>query len=308
MSIALCMVIRDEAERITDCLDSALGSVDEVRIIDTGSTDGTPELIEQRYGIPVARGRLDPARCFNLADPINAMIERSDCDWILKLDADERLVAPDGLLRVATRMADDTLGGFFGTWRNHLPGEPVFDDYKLFLFRRDHRKRGLIHENVQIDIREAGGRAEWLSGLRVDHFPDGRRVGAKRLRYCQLLEQAMRLDPDWLRYPWFLGYSRFLDGDPGGAREALGKVRDSHCAAFPVEALNARMVLTEIAARNGDRGEAEALINELNTLHTRLAGDFEVAVNTGLPDWIASTRQLIAHDQLESVRARRFAC
>src|SRR5215210_7335079 len=47
------MIVRDEAEVIERCLDSVAGLIDTWTICDTGSEDGTPELIEKRLeGIP----------------------------------------------------------------------------------------------------------------------------------------------------------------------------------------------------------------------------------------------------------------
>ena len=68
MSIAVCMVVKNEAQRIVDCLESVLPQVDEVIVIDTGSTDGTPELLKSRFGIEVQHGRLQEERCLTVAD------------------------------------------------------------------------------------------------------------------------------------------------------------------------------------------------------------------------------------------------
>ena len=44
--LSLSMIVRDEAERIEDCLHSVKGFVDEMVLLDTGSTDNTVELAE----------------------------------------------------------------------------------------------------------------------------------------------------------------------------------------------------------------------------------------------------------------------
>lgn len=49
-SICLAMIVRDEAHVIERCLNSCLGMMDFIRIIDTGSTDKTPELIQSWAG------------------------------------------------------------------------------------------------------------------------------------------------------------------------------------------------------------------------------------------------------------------
>jgi hypothetical protein len=44
MSISLCLMVRNEEEALPGCLQSAADLVDEIIVVDTGSTDGTREL------------------------------------------------------------------------------------------------------------------------------------------------------------------------------------------------------------------------------------------------------------------------
>ena len=149
MAIALCMVVKDEANRIDTCLDAALGAVDEVVIFDTGSTDGTPERLARRYGIRAIPGNLCESRCYTKSDLRNRGYELAKADWILSLDADERIDAAALHQFRGLQHAPD-ISGYFGAWTNHLAGASDFEDYKLFLFRRGFRKRGLVHENAQV--------------------------------------------------------------------------------------------------------------------------------------------------------------
>lgn len=48
MELSLCMIVRNEEQRLKQCLESVKGAVDEMIILDTGSTDGTRE-IAARY-------------------------------------------------------------------------------------------------------------------------------------------------------------------------------------------------------------------------------------------------------------------
>lgn len=302
------MVVKNEVSRISGCLDSAMEAVDEIHITDTGSTDGTPELIRQRYGIEVDHGKLDPERCYTIADQANKLYEKTLCDWILTLDADERLLTPATDLRLAVRSAEPGISGFFGAWRNHVPGIAPFDDYKLFLFRRGYRKRGLVHDNVQSDIRDFGHHAQWLDGLEVAHLPECKKMDFKRRRYRWRLQKAIQMEPRWLRYPWFLGYSEFLQGRDISAWELLNRVRHGEVNRFPVESMNARMVMVAIASNRGKGKIARRLIDEMESLCDSLAGDFEVAVNFDLPDWIERARALIKAGRVEGIQPKRFAC
>ena len=85
--LSLSMIVRDEAERIEDCLRSVQGFVDEMVVVDTGSNDNTAALA-QAMGARVEQipwpGDFAPAR--------NQALEWVQGDWVLVLDADERLL------------------------------------------------------------------------------------------------------------------------------------------------------------------------------------------------------------------------
>jgi tetratricopeptide (TPR) repeat protein len=84
--LSLSMIVRDEAERIEAALASVAGFVDEMVVLDTGSSDDTVAIAE-RCGAVVASmpwpGDFAPAR--------NRALELVRGDWVLVLDADERL-------------------------------------------------------------------------------------------------------------------------------------------------------------------------------------------------------------------------
>src|SRR5262245_1489579 len=87
--ISAAMIVRDEEAYLDDCLKSIVDEVDEIVIVDTGSRDRTCD-IARRYG----------ARLFDLpwtgdfAAARNHALDRASGDWILYIDADERLAVP----------------------------------------------------------------------------------------------------------------------------------------------------------------------------------------------------------------------
>ena len=97
-TISLCMIVKNEEENLRRCLDSVRDSVDEIIVVDTGSTDRTVEIAES-YG----------ARIFNhpwegsFSKARNYSLKYATCDWILILDADEELKRED-----APRLRDIT--------------------------------------------------------------------------------------------------------------------------------------------------------------------------------------------------------
>lgn len=88
MSVSLSMIVRDEAACLATCLASVRGFVEEMVVVDTGSVDGTVAIAEQAgaavHHLPWP-GDFAAAR--------NAALEKVNGDWVLVLDADERLRA-----------------------------------------------------------------------------------------------------------------------------------------------------------------------------------------------------------------------
>lgn len=89
--LSACLVVRDEAEMLPDCLASLRGVADEIVVVDTGSTDGTPEIARQ-LGARVSHFQW----CDDFAAARNAALDRAHGRWVLQIDADERLTAPGG--------------------------------------------------------------------------------------------------------------------------------------------------------------------------------------------------------------------
>ena len=86
--LSVCLITRDEEELLPACLDSAAPVADEIIVVDTGSRDATPQLARSRGAQVVHHEWNDD---FSAAR--NEALRHARGDWILFLDADERLVA-----------------------------------------------------------------------------------------------------------------------------------------------------------------------------------------------------------------------
>lgn len=87
MRLSLCMIVKNEAGNLPRCLESVQGIVDEMVVLDTGSTDSTPE-IARSFGAKVHHF----AWCNDFSAARNKALKFVSGDWVLVLDADERLV------------------------------------------------------------------------------------------------------------------------------------------------------------------------------------------------------------------------
>lgn len=86
-TLSFCAIVKNEVPRLADCLDSVREVADELIVLDTGSTDGTPELAAQ-LGAQVFHF----AWCDDFAVARNESLRYAHGQWILVLDADETLL------------------------------------------------------------------------------------------------------------------------------------------------------------------------------------------------------------------------
>lgn len=166
--LTLTLIVKNEAHNLPACLATAKHLVDEIVIVDTGSTDGTLDIIRNHGAILVQRpwdNDFSAAR--------NAGLDRATGDWILWLDADDRVPSSEGdALRAwvnaqslpAAKAAGLLVknsgdGGLTGT---------VFNQIRIFPNRRDIRFESPIHEQVLPALERAQVSVEYLN-LHVLH-------------------------------------------------------------------------------------------------------------------------------------------
>ena len=90
INVSLCMIVKNEEETIGRCLDSVRDLVDEINIVDTGSTDRTREIVA-RYTDRI----FDFAWKQDFAAARNYSFEQATQDYVFWLDADDVLLEPD---------------------------------------------------------------------------------------------------------------------------------------------------------------------------------------------------------------------
>ena len=86
LTLSLCMIVRDEEEMLPGCLAPLRDVVDEIVVVDTGSTDATVEIAES-FGARVVHFPWNGS----FADARNVSIDAATGDWIMYLDADEHM-------------------------------------------------------------------------------------------------------------------------------------------------------------------------------------------------------------------------
>lgn len=149
MSISLCMIVKDEERCLARCLESVRGLVDQLVLVDTGSSDRTVEIARGWNG-PLVIARHEWTDDFAAAR--NFALQYATGDWVLILDADEWLApgAADEILRLTAQNHPYT--GYELLIRNLTEDGPI-EHLALRLFARhaDYHYIWPIHEQLASD-------------------------------------------------------------------------------------------------------------------------------------------------------------
>ncbi|MBD3170063.1 MAG: glycosyltransferase [candidate division Zixibacteria bacterium] len=171
--ISLCIIARNASNLLENCLRNVRGISDEIIILDTGSSDNTPQKARE-MGAKVIEyhWRMD------FADARNTAMDASTNDWLLWIDTDEYYPA-ELIEEIKKSLSNRNCSGyriprknyFFGSWLKHGGNYP---DYQMKLFRKSsaERFRGRVHESIKIKgaIGKLKNPCEHLSYPSVDSY------------------------------------------------------------------------------------------------------------------------------------------
>lgn len=196
--LSLCMIARDEEHFLPECLQRVAPAVDEIVLVDTGSTDRTIEIAES-FGARVLQRPWDD----DFAAPRNCGIDAATGDWILVLDADEFLEA-DGVAALRAAIEDPSISGYHLVFHNVYSGAKSQGVTMVRLFRRLEgvRFQNAIHEQVTPSLMCVGAEAGLrlaTSDIKVLHYGYGDDVMASRSkneRNERLFRKQLEKHPD----------------------------------------------------------------------------------------------------------------
>ena len=211
--LSAALIVRDESRFIEGCLQSLVGRVDEIVVVDTGSQDDT---VEKALRFPIKLHHF--AWCDDFSAARNFALDQASGEWILYIDADERFEVPDPDLLDAA-LADDGKVAWNLRFYPQIDWTPYAEPR---LFRNDPRIRfrGMIHESMREGIqsvRLADDKETGTCSLTLRHIGYEDDQSHKNSRNIPLLQDSLARDPEHLYSWWHLGQCLQLAGDQEGA-------------------------------------------------------------------------------------------
>jgi len=184
-TISLCMIVKDEEDFLSQCLQSAKDVVDEIVLVDTGSSDAT---IEIAHSFKAKVFRHDWKEDFS--DARNVSLKHATSDWILFLDADEIIDQKSAQRLPEVLYHTKHFGFFFCIYNTNADGFALARHYVVRLFRnlKGVRFAGKIHEHV-LPMGPL-----FYSGMSIYHFGydlDPETMKRKKERNSHILNQVL---------------------------------------------------------------------------------------------------------------------
>lgn len=149
IALSIAIITLDEEERLPGCLNSLAG-IDDIVVVDSGSSDGTVAIAEQ-FG---ARVFQEPWRGFGPQKQF--AIDQCRNEWVLILDADER-IPPGTMAEIAAILRKPAYDAYTIPRKNYFSGKWIrgmgwWPDRVIRLFRKQKGRMSerQVHESVVV--------------------------------------------------------------------------------------------------------------------------------------------------------------
>src|SRR3989344_3940980 len=207
--IAVCMIVKNEEKFLENCLNSVKNLVDEIVIVDTGSTDRT---------IEIAKRFTDRIFCFEWKNDFslarNFSISKTDRRWILVIDADE-VIAEKDAEKIKKLVNENEANAYYFIWRDYTndtgivgwkssEGDVYLESKKaagftetpvLRLFEnKGYYFEGKIHETIQNSIKEKNGKS-FITDIVIHHYGNlksKKELYEKKGKYSEMLKKRLK--------------------------------------------------------------------------------------------------------------------
>lgn len=279
MSIAVCMIVKNEEKWLEQCLNSVKNLADEIIIVDTGSIDNTKK-IAKKFTDKI----FDYEWKNDFSDARNFSISKANSDWILSLDADESISKIDfekikriteypeaNAYHIVFRDYSNNMG-IFG-WKSSMndiyPESKIASGYsegyvlRLFQNLKGYEFEGKIHETVQNSIKKNNGKI-FATDIVIHHYGNLRdkdEILKKKEIYSKMLDERIETKDSKEKEEYYilfeLARELMIKKDLGEAKKAL-----ENSIKINPEFSKTLAMLGAIKITERDFNEAEKLLKE----------------------------------------------
>ena len=206
------MIVRNEEAHLQTCLESVADLVDEMIVVDTGSTDRTKAIAEECGAHVYEFTWVD-----SFAAARNESLRYASGDWIFWVDADEKLDDKNRRFRhLFDNLKDENMAYVmrqFSKLEAATHGAAQVDQVRLFRNRADIRWEYRVHEQILLSVRRSGGDVS-LTDIVIDHvgFSDPQTQGPKVEHSLHCLELELKEHPEDSFVLYNLGAVRLTQG------------------------------------------------------------------------------------------------
>jgi glycosyltransferase involved in cell wall biosynthesis len=219
--IGLCCIVKDESKVIERALKSALPLIDYALIVDTGSTDGTQEIMKKflsKHKVPhdiIEENWENFAH--NRTSALRHLRKRKDVKYGITLDADEVFKIPDNFDK-----AKFAKGLKHDAYRVYCEfGEMSYHRYLIFRNNTDWVYRGVVHEFLECETKPASIGDNYDIKLKI--FTDGNRSKDedKYKKDAEILRKALDEEEDPFMKSRYTFYTAQSYKDCGNNEKAI---------------------------------------------------------------------------------------
>lgn len=209
-TICLNMIVKDEKDVIERCLASVLPIINYWVIVDTGSSDGTQDIIRSFMAKHNVKGELHERPWINFGHNRNEALRlaKDKGDYVFFIDADEYLeYSPDYKL---PNLDKDYYYVEISCYGTSLGKVQLINNHK------DWEWVGVLHEVIALDASRTGGSLKNVVNI---YTTDGAR-SKDPLKYqkdAEILEAGLKQEPNNERYLFYLAQSYKNTGNPTAA-------------------------------------------------------------------------------------------
>lgn len=261
IKLSACLIVKNEADHLRNCLTSLKDVVDEIVVVDTGSTDGTVGIASE-CGAKLGYFEW----CDDFAAARNEALKLATGSWALWIDADEELT-PESVEAIRSALIRPQFAGFYIPIVNFTEEEGDGDQFvhapvRLFRLLRGVQFTGRIHEQVVPSLNQFGLPFATLEKAQLLHHGYRPAMVAERNkveRTVRILETEVSEDPEnsfqWFNLANAFTIARRYDEAEEACLKSIENLRPNESHAH-----NVYQILTEVYEQQGRYREALELI------------------------------------------------